>query len=226
MRAAQMVEDGMVIGIGSGSTAAHFIEVLGRRVQTGLRIRGVPTSNRTAVLAQSVGIPLTDLRGNPHLDLDIDGADEIDPHLNVLKGGGGALLHEKIVALASECFVVIAEETKLVSQIGSHGVPVEVVAFGWAATQRRLEGIAAGSLVRGGLEHPYVTDSGNLILDVLVPVEFDVFRFVDEVKKVTGVVDHGVFRHIATSALIGRRDGSVEALKPAEDLGDSFGFRL
>jgi ribose 5-phosphate isomerase A len=212
--ALDLVEDGMVIGIGTGSTAAYFIQGLGERVRSGaLHVTGVPTSKRTAVMAAAAGISMTSLDVAPVLDLDVDGADEIDGELNVLKGGGGALLHEKIVALASRRFVVIADNSKLVPSLSvADSLPVEVIAFGWTVTQSHIRSLGGFPAIRGGEDAPYITDSGNLILDVAPPSDVDIFQFVDRLKIVTGVVDHGIFQHMATSAIIGYGDGSVRVL--------------
>src|SRR6266480_923516 len=165
--AAKLIEDGMVIGLGSGSTAAYLIYALARRIQAGLSIVGaVPTSKVTGELARDLGIPLTDLDTHPELDLDIDGADEIDEQLNLVKGGGGALLREKIVAAASRRFVVIADITKLVKQLGRGApVPVEVIPLALTPVSRRLEALGAGVRVRQLGETRYYTDNGNLIVD-------------------------------------------------------------
>jgi ribose 5-phosphate isomerase A len=217
--ALDLVTDGMLIGIGTGSTAAYFIQGLGERVLAEhLHITGVPTSKHTAVMAAQAGIPLTSLEAAPLLDLDVDGADEIDGDLNVLKGGGGALLHEKIVALSSRRFVVIADRSKLVTALSvAESLPVEVVAFGWTATQAHIRGLGGLSSIRGGEGSPYVTDSGNLILDVVPPPQVDIFEFVNQLKIVTGVIDHGIFQHIATRAIIGYGDGSVRSLPAQRD---------
>jgi ribose 5-phosphate isomerase A len=217
--AVAMIESGMVVGLGSGTTAAFFINALGIRIQSGLRITGVPTSNQTSSLAAAQGIPLTDLEKHPQIDIDVDGADEIDPELNVLKGGGGALLHEKIVALASQRLVVIADQTKLVEKIGiRRPIPVEVVAFGWVATRAHILALGGEATIRGGANSPFVTDSGNVILDATLPIEADLFSFADQLKGLTGVVDHGLFRHAAGLALIGSPDGSVETRRPETTL--------
>lgn len=204
----------MVVGLGSGSTAAFFLEALATKVRGGLHIRGVPTSNVTAQLAHSKGIQLTEIEAEDGIDIDVDGADEIDPELNVLKGGGGALLHEKIVAYASRKLVIIADETKLVSALGHRPVPVEVISFGWCATRRQILALGASCAVRGGEQSPFVTDGGNLILDVTVPESQPAFEFVEKLKALTGVVEHGVFRHAAVQAIIGNTEGSIRTLVP------------
>lgn len=204
----------MVVGLGSGSTAELFVRALAERVSVGLKIEAVPTSQQTGRLADSCGIALTGLETRPSIDIDVDGADEIDPHLNLVKGQGGALLHEKIVALASRQFVVIADETKLVETLGpGRLIPVEIVEFGWTATRDRLGSLGAETAVRMEEDGPFRTDSGNLILDV-TPPDTDIFNFAERLKGITGVVDHGVFLGIATMAIIGMLDGSVREVVP------------
>jgi ribose 5-phosphate isomerase A len=212
--ALSLIQPGMVVGLGSGTTAAFFIDALAGRVRAGVNIIGVPTSKHSADQAASLGIPLSDLERNPVVEIDVDGADEIDSRLNVLKGGGGALLHEKIVALASRRFVVIADDSKLVAELRRTAIPVEVIAFGYAVTRDRIHALGGQCSIRGGQLSPFVTDSGNLILDVDCPPSSDLFRFVDKLKATTGVVDHGVFRHQAGLAIVGSPTGLVRRVAP------------
>jgi ribose 5-phosphate isomerase A len=192
-KALELVSDGMLIGLGSGSTAALFVEGLGRLVAEGIKVRGVPSSRSTAELAASLGIPIvTELMGQ--IDLTVDGADEVDPALNLIKGRGGALFREKVVAAASKRFVVVVDESKLVKQLGAGVLPVEVLPFLWRSTAERIAALGVSLVVRGGEETPYVTDNGNLILDLTVEGGIkDPARFGIELKKVTGVVEHGLF---------------------------------
>jgi ribose 5-phosphate isomerase A len=192
-KALELVSDGMLIGLGSGSTAAFFVEGLGRLVADGMKVRAVPSSRSTAELAASLGIQIvTELLGQ--IDLTVDGADEVDPSLNLIKGRGGALFREKLVAAASKRFVVVVDESKLVKQLGVGVVPVEVLPFLWRSTAERIAALGVSLVLRGGEETPYITDNGNLILDLTVdggiknPAAFGV-----ELKKVTGVVEHGLF---------------------------------
>src|SRR5438067_2666504 len=192
-KALELVQDGMLIGLGSGSTARFFTEGLGRLVAEGMKVRGVPSSRDTAELAAELGIPIvTELLGP--IDLAVDGADEVDPGLNLIKGRGGALFREKLVAAASKRFVVLVDESKLVKQLGVGVLPVEVLPFLWRSTAERMTTLGLSLVVRGGEETPYITDNGNLILDVTVEGEINhPAELAFELKKIIGVVEHGLF---------------------------------
>src|SRR5947209_15376566 len=171
-RALEDVRDGMQLGLGTGSTAKHFVELLGDRVRAGLKVIGVPTSETTRADAERCGVPLTTLDEIDHLDITVDGADEIDPALNLIKGGGGALLREKIVAAASDRMIVIADDSKWVDMLGRFPLPIEVIPFGLAATQRAIAdvfaktGISGQMVIRQGKNgHVFVTDGGHWIID-------------------------------------------------------------
>jgi ribose 5-phosphate isomerase A len=208
--AAQLVEDGMVIGIGSGSTAAQFIYALAHRINAGLKIVGaVPTSIATEQLASSLNIPLTDLDTHPELDLAIDGADEIDPQLNLIKGGGGALLREKIVASCSQRFVVIADVTKLVPKLNlTTPLPVEVIPFAVTPVRRRIEALGASVQERQLGPGVYHTDNGNVILDCTFPDGIpDPAEVLLHLRSIVGVVETGLFLHMAEQGIIGGPDG-------------------
>jgi ribose 5-phosphate isomerase A len=217
--ALDLVEDGMHLGLGSGSTAARFVNALGERVAQGLRVICVPTSEVTRGQAEGLGIPLTTLDETPRLDLTVDGADEIDDQLRLIKGGGGALLREKIVATASDRMVVIADESKLVVTLGTFPLPVEVVRFGLLATMCLIEAMAvetgcSGEIkIRPGIgDAPFVTDQGNLIVDCAfgaIP-EPEVLAFA--LKRVPGVVEHGLFLGVADLAIVAG-SGGVRALR-------------
>ena len=221
LRALDLVEDGMRLGLGTGSTAAHFVEALGLKVAQGLKVLCVPTSEATRVQAEKLGIPLTTLDETPKLHLTVDGADEIDDRLRLIKGGGGALLREKIVATASDRMVVIADESKLVETLGHFPLPVEVVRFGFTSTLRLVEAIAAEAGCQGEIrlrpghgEAPFVTDQGNLIIDCafgLIP-EPEVLAFA--LKRVPGVVEHGLFLGLADLAIVAG-SGGVRVLRQA-----------
>ncbi len=198
--AAAEVPDGAIVGLGSGSTADLMVQELAQRVRAGLRVTGVPTSDHTRALAASLGIPLLDLSDAPILDLSIDGADEVTlPDLTLVKGRGGALLHEKLVAAASRRRVIIVDDSKLVTVLGSYRpVPVEIVPFGWAHTARRLADLGLRPVRRTAYAQgvpgaPFVTDGGNYILDCGAgPIE-DAAGLAQAIKALVGVVEHGLF---------------------------------
>jgi len=213
-RAVEFVRPGMRLGLGTGSTAKHFVELIGEQVRDGLDIVAVPTSETTLADAKRCGIVLTTLDDTPHLDLTVDGADEIAPDLSLVKGGGGALLREKIVAAASERMIVIADESKYVDALGRYPLPIEVVPFGVAAIQRSIEAVItrvqkAGSLTirqaKGG--HPFVTDSGHWIIDAELGRIDDPAALAHALAGVPGVVEHGLFIGLAQTAIIGGPTG-------------------
>jgi len=207
------VEDGMRLGIGTGSTATEFVRLLAEKVAAGMKIVGVATSERTAALCAELGVPLSTIDETPELDLTIDGADEIDPHLGLIKGGGGALLREKIVAAASARMIVIADESKLVDVLGRFPLPVEVNRFGLRATEIAI-GRGAGELgVSGPLTlrvtngQPFVTDGGHLILDASFGRIPDTRALSNALHTVPGVVEHGLFLGMADLAIVAASDG-------------------
>jgi len=201
-RALELVRPGMLLGLGSGSTAGYFIEGL-----RGLDVRGVPTSEATASLARSVGVQVVEELDRP-VDLAVDGADEIDPSLSLIKGRGGALFREKLVAAAARRFVVVADESKLVDRLGVGVLPIEVLPFLWRTTAERLEGLGAEWQVRGGEGSPYVTDNGNLILDLtFVRGVSDASSLALALKGVTGVVEHGLFVRLASGCIVAGAGG-------------------
>jgi ribose 5-phosphate isomerase A len=213
-RALEFVQPGMRLGLGTGTTAHHFVELLAERVHDGLAIVGVPTSEATRAEAERLGVPLTTLEDTPELDLTVDGADEIAPDLSLIKGGGGALLREKIVASASAQMTVIADESKWVEALGRFPLPIEVVAFGLAATRRAVEKAAAASgcpgaalLRRGKDGHPFVTDSGHLILDATLERIDDPPSLAARLAGIPGVVEHGLFIGLAKTAVISGPNG-------------------
>jgi ribose 5-phosphate isomerase A len=214
-KALELVQDGMLIGLGTGSTARFFIEGVGRLAAGGLKVRGVPTSRATAELAAELGIPIvTEMVGQ--IDLTVDGADEVDPALNLIKGRGGALLREKLVATASKRFVVVVDETKLVKQLGEGVLPVEVLPFLWRSTADRLTALGASLVVRGGEENPYVTDNGNLILDLAVDGGIkNAADFGLDLKKVTGVLEHGLFVGMTDTVIVAGPEGPKAIGRPA-----------
>jgi ribose 5-phosphate isomerase A len=209
--AAALVQDGMILGLGTGSTAAFFIEALGQRLAAdGLRVSGIPTSRRTEELARQAKIPLTSFAEHASIDLTVDGADEIERStVCLIKGHGGALLREKIVAAASRRMVVIADETKLVDRLGSLvSVPVEVVRFGWQATARTLAKIGGNPSLRLGTDNtPCITDGGNYIMDCAFGPISDPKEVAHELDHVVGLVEHGLFLRYASEAIVAGRDG-------------------
>jgi ribose 5-phosphate isomerase A len=205
--AAELVRDGDIVGLGTGSTAYFTILALGERVRTGLKMVGVPTSNATAELARAVGIPLGTLDQHPVIDIDIDGADEIDPKLNLIKGGGGALLREKVIAAASKKMVVIADSAKLVPVLGKFPLPVEIVSFARAVVEKKIASLGATTKLRTRPDgSPYHTDNGNQILDCSFRKIEDPPTLARTLRDIPGVVEHGLFIGLASVALVGRGD--------------------
>jgi ribose 5-phosphate isomerase A len=219
--AIDLVKPGMRLGLGTGTTAYHFVEAVGELVRNGLEVTCVPTSEATRAHAEKLRIPLSSLDETPQLDLTVDGADEIDDQLRLIKGGGGALLREKIVATASDRMVVIADDRKLSETLGSHTLPVEVVRFGLRATMRLIEALSAEAGCEGDIrlrpgqgDLPFITDQGNLIVDCAfhkIP-EPEVLAFA--LKRVPGVVEHGLFLGLADLAIVAGESG-VKAIHPA-----------
>jgi len=212
------VADGMRLGIGTGSTAEEFIAVLAGRVNQGLAVTGVATSERTNSLCRKLGVPMATLDEMPQLDLTVDGADEIGPGLALVKGGGGALLREKIVAAASARMIVIADDSKLVEHLGAYPLPIEVNAFGLKATCLAIEAAAArlGLVVQLRLrmagEKPFVTDGGHLIVDASFGLIRDAEALSLALLAIPGVVEHGLFIGLADLAIIAGRDGIRELI--------------
>ncbi len=213
-RALEYVTDGMRLGLGTGSTAKHFVALLAEKVNAGLTVVGVPTSEQTKAQALSLGIPLATLDEQPELDLCVDGADEIGPDLALIKGGGGALLREKIVASAAREMLVIADETKLVGTLGAFPLPIEVVTFGIPAISRRIAEAVRAAGCEGPLRlrlradgTPFVTDQGNAILDAQLGRIPDPTRLARTLEEVAGVVDHGLFLGLARRAVLAGADG-------------------
>jgi ribose 5-phosphate isomerase A len=213
-RAVEQVEPGMRLGLGTGSTARHFVELLGERVRAGLKVVGVPTSEATRADAERCGIALTTLDEIDRLDLTVDGADEVDPALNLIKGGGGALLREKIVAAASDRMIVIADDSKWVEMLGRFPLPVEVIPFGLAATRRAIAQAFAQSGVSGQMAlrkrpdgHVFVTDGGHWIVDAHLGRIPDAARLSALLNAIPGVVEHGLFIGLASTAVLAGAQG-------------------
>lgn len=213
--AVERISNGMTVGLGSGTTAELAIRQIAEQVKAGLEIRTVASSRKSEALARSLGIPVADPEEVDQIDLAIDGADEVDAELNLLKGGGGSLLREKVIAYASQSFVVIADESKRVMRLGMRAVPLEVTPFGLSFTARHLARMGGSPSLRQDGGQPFVTDNGNLIIDcrflsVDDPATLDV-----RLKMIPGIVETGLFANkIVTSVIIGSADGSVTELRP------------
>jgi ribose 5-phosphate isomerase A len=206
-KALELVQDGMLLGLGSGTTARYFTEGVGRLVASGMKLRCVPTSRATAELAAAHGITIVqELVGQ--IDIAVDGADEVDPALNLIKGRGGALSREKLVAAAAKRFIVIVDDSKLVKQLGVGVTPVEVLPFLWRTTAERLIALGVSLTVRGGEETPYITDNGNLVLDLMVEGGIgNAAGFGDALKRTLGVVEHGVFVGMTDTLIVAGPEG-------------------
>ena len=222
LQALAYVKDGMKLGLGTGSTAAHFVELVGAKVKDGMKITCVPTSETTRAQAAALNIPLSTLDDYPALDLTVDGADELDEELRLIKGGGGALLREKIVAVASERVIIICDNSKRVETLGRFPLPIEVTPFGLAATRRLVIALAGDCGCEGevklrtdGIGRPFVTDNGNHILDCAFGIIDDPEALEDALKLVPGVVESGLFLGIADIGIIAGPKG-VEVLSAVE----------
>ncbi|CDR33722.1 ribose-5-phosphate isomerase RpiA [Criblamydia sequanensis] len=211
--ALKFIKDGMLVGLGSGSTASFFITYLG---ESKLKVKGIPTSKASEKLAKFYGIPLLDPEKVSTLDVDVDGADEVDPQKRLIKGGGGALLREKITAKMSTQMIVIVDEKKCVKKLGAFPLPVEVARFGFAATKKEIENLGFNATLRLNKKknHPFLTDQRNFILDLkwnspqkITPENADLF-----LKSIPGVIETGFFFNLATKILVGKENGKVEIL--------------
>jgi len=211
----RFVEDGNIVGLGSGSTAAYAVRFLAERVRAGLKIRGIPTSNETQELAASLGIPLATLDEFQSIDVTIDGADEIDPQLQIIKGGGAAFLREKIVASASRQLVIIADSTKLVPVLGKVPLPVEVIPFAQALVAKEIAVLGATvDIRRDPSGKPWTTDEGHHILDCHFDRISDAPALARSLEEIPGVVEHGLFIHMADVVLVGKDSGVRELRAP------------
>jgi ribose 5-phosphate isomerase A len=226
-RAIALVENGMSLGLGPGSTAARFVDLVGQRVKEGLKVRCVPTSEATRVQAERLGIPLISLDEQPFIDLTVDGADEFDAELRLLKGGGGALLREKIVAAASARMVVVADHSKQVAILGKFPLPVEVVRFGLAATRGMIEVLASDAGCEGEITlrtgkdgQPFLTDGSNLIFDCAFGGIEDPEALDEALRLIPGVVENGLFLGIADAAIVAGPDGVVMLERDETDTAD------
>lgn len=208
-KAVEYVKDGMWVGLGTGSTAYFAIHAIAEKVKAGMHIKAIATSSQSEMLALELGIDIFTLADTDHLDITIDGADEVDEHLNLIKGGGGALLREKIVGLATDLYLIIASENKMVKSLGSFPLPVEVVRFGYQSTVKKLQSLGCTTSMRKKEEDPYLTDNGNYIFDCSFGVIQDPAGLEKELNAITGVVEHGLFLGMADRVFIGMNDGDV-----------------
>ncbi|MEO0584569.1 MAG: ribose-5-phosphate isomerase RpiA [Bacteroidota bacterium] len=210
--ATSFVESGMKVGLGTGSTAYYAIKKLGERVRGGLVITGYPTSRATEDLAREEGIPLGDLTKVDRLDVTIDGADEFDPQLDLIKGGGGALFREKVVASLSDSFLVVVDDAKKVDKLGTFALPVEVVPFAWEITQRRIESLGVRTTLRQSEDQPFVTDNANYILDChFATIEYPA-KLHTALIHMIGVVETGLFIQMADKVIVGYQNGEIEEI--------------
>lgn len=213
-RAVEWIEDGMTIGLGTGSTAYWAIMRIAERVKEGLNIRAVASSIRSEQLAKENGIPFVSLDEIDRIDLTIDGADEVDAELNLIKGGGGALLREKVLAAASDKFIVIVDESKLVGTLGAFPLPVEIVPFGSRLTLNRLTALGGQPVLREKDGQRFVTDNGNWIADCRFGKIAEPERLSVEINRIPGVVDNGLFTGMASVVVAGKTDGGLTILRP------------
>ena len=205
-KAVEFVKDGMLVGLGTGSTVHYTILKLGELVKNGLNIKGIPTSTRTEKLARELGIPLISFADTDTLDICIDGADELNEALELVKGGGGALLREKLVAAASRRFIVVADATKRVATLGKFPLPVEIVPFAWEVTMRRVVALGIAPRMRMSEDKPYLTDNGNYIFDCACGAIKDAPALNRELKMMSGVVETGLFIEMADMAIVAGED--------------------
>lgn len=209
--AANFVKDGMKVGLGTGSTVYWTIQKLGERVKEGLSFQAVPTSKETEVLAKQLNISLISLNDVQSLDLTIDGADEIDANLQLIKGGGGALLREKIVATSSKELIIIADESKLVTHLGTFPLPVEIIPFLWKQTERKIQSLGCQTTLRLKNNETFITDNNNVIIDCVFPYNIsNPANLHTQLKMITGVVETGLFVNMTSKAIIGTKNGIKE----------------
>ncbi|HEV2353276.1 MAG TPA: ribose-5-phosphate isomerase RpiA [Puia sp.] len=212
-RAVAYVRPGMTLGLGTGSTAYWAIQGIGEKVKNGLTVRAIATSIQSENLARELNIPIVPFSGIDHLDITIDGADEVDEHLNLIKGGGGALLREKIVASATRFYIIIVDESKLVQKLGRFPLPVEVAPFGWELTFRRLQALGGTPRMRMSGDAPFQTDNKQYILDTSFGVISDPARLHERVSAITGVMEDGFFIDMADLVIAGLANGETKLLE-------------
>ncbi len=209
-KAVEHVDNGMVIGLGTGSTVKYAIKKLGEMINTGLKIEGIPTSLRTKKLATEYNIPLVDLNDYTEIDLTIDGADEVDSNLNLIKGGGGALTREKIIAYHSKKEIIVIDETKVVKKLGiDSSVPVEVTKYGWKATKKTLEELGCTAELRTIMDEVYITDNSNYILDCDFGKINEPEALEKEINSIPGVIENGLFIDLVDEVIVGSKQGII-----------------
>ena len=207
-KAVEFVENDMIVGLGTGSTVKYALKNLGERVQEGLSIKGIPTSNETKKIAMKFNIPIVSLSEYPEIDITIDGADEVDSNLNLIKGGGGALTREKIIAYHSKMVIIITDDSKVVKSLGiDFPLPIEVVKFEWQATKRAIEKIGCNVELRKIFDDPFITDNGNYILDCEFERINDPEQLEQDINMIPGVVENGLFIGVATKVIVGSKKG-------------------
>mgnify|MGYP002075354054 CR=1 FL=1 len=209
-KAVAYIKDGMIVGLGTGSTAFWAIQYLAEKVQQGLRVTAIATSDETEKIARQCGIAVVELDTVDHIDIDIDGADEIDGEMNLIKGGGGALLREKIVAAASREFIVIADNSKQVEVLGKFPLPVEIIPFGWRHTAAQLAALGCYTLLREREDKTFITDNGNYILDCHFSSITDSATLEQRINNIPGVVESGLFVKMARRIIVGYNDGTAK----------------
>lgn len=208
-RAVEFIEDGMIIGLGTGSTVFYTLQLLGKLVKEGFSVRGIPTSRQTEMLADKLSIPITSFEEVDHVDVAIDGADEVSGNLDLIKGGGGALLREKIVAKSAKKFIVVADSNKLVGKLGSFGIPVEVVPFGIQATISHIKELGLKPVVRQNNGNPVITDNGNYLLDCMTPKGIISKELEISLNMIPGVVENGLFIGMTNTVITLNEDKEV-----------------
>ena len=208
-KATEYVKDGMIVGLGTGSTAYWAVKKIGELVKNGLRIKGVPTSEGTEALATEVGIPLLKVNNVEYIDITIDGADEFDSEKNLIKGGGGALLREKIIASMTQFYVIISDVSKKSKTLGSFPLPVEVTPFAWIVTSRQLEKLGCATTIRMNKDQIYVTDNNNYILDCRFKSIDNPKKLSEQINSIPGVVENGLFPGMAQLIITNDSDGNA-----------------
>ncbi len=212
-KAAEYVQDGMVVGLGTGSTAYHAVNAVGRRVKDGLKIQAIPTSNATEKQARELGIPLLTIDELDHVDLAIDGVDEIDPEFNAIKGGGGALYREKVVATLAKEIIWVMDESKLVDKIGAFPLPVEIAQYGSRQSIARMEAFGWNPVLRMRDGKIFVTDNGNFIADLHLGAGFDIANVKDKLSTIVGVLEHGLFLDMCARIIVGTKAGECKIIE-------------